>query len=1354
MQELWIKIVTVTAIVLTLSLLQLINRKKRNRSRQSFLPFAAFLYGMISVAVSFAFFEVRFTGVTLMAELLAQAGLGTKAAAEILAMNLMIGLLYMVIRLVLLGLTCLFFRKRMLLKKFTEIFYYYDERSEVWLLYDRWKPVKELFRWFIFGGGVLCGICLGLTLGTGEEGNAVIFPIVFQIVIVECFSFLGGYTEMEYVKKVGGEDSYYQRVNQFYKIREILEATFPHELLASYTGCDYASARSVSDLLDSLGGSRSEPERIVSDFFRGCSQEEIYDTDYIDAVIKMLKKENVLFFHPFYRDLGKYLVLPVMKTLLSDKKCLFITGRNSAREDMILWISELLDDYARVEALWRVKELDQKEPECEVGILSFSQLYDQKILDVNREFLEDVGFVFILEASRMLPTGQTGLSIFARQMSHLGEKPVYCIADRLTDGLVDTMSHLLQIQFGEVVAAPVARNIHTAMGWDADGDYLRQRLFDKQTRYLGNGIELAALAVKNQIPAVSWFGETKVPLRDIRWIAGQYYPALCRYMNLPVQQQSIYDRIRFIENIWSVPEEKEQFVIAEDEFLNLFAAMRTFLSRGKFQTFVNIFSESYLLRDYMRCNTQMFLSNPNLIPSIVPDYAKTERNVLLKLLILMSYREVRESEILRELSFLGIETDDVLHILSNLLRKYTDSDSSVFNVRTERKDMEGGELKGENIYSVVPEIFEEKFGRSLKNACYVCEEEKENRYMDARLFGHVTQTILQGQGVVYDGKYYVVRQISRNTGVILRRASGLYDGRKYYRQIRKYCLGASGASEILSVRTVMDIELTKARVDFQVMTSGYLEMNSSHDLRSARVVDLTADPHIEDCRRAYRSKTILKMRLPDTDGKMRFTICMLLSEILKSVFPDGWQYLAVTAVMPRDTGGMLNYLVYGLEGEADEECIYILEDSELDLGLLEAMEKNLFSLFEIMTDFLGWHFEKMREPAAKDPKVVTPEFPDMDGKRRRGFLNMAMRIRQLFGGKKEKEEPMELSAEEAEKKPAGKRKQRAGAGNVSWEESGNDRNESPDLIAVDGTDIFDEDSQDEDNEGFEEYFEEIGITPIEKTRYQTECFLKFGFAEIDSRIRLEDVRRYLTVRGFGQNALVKARKRDRLKASLIDSEAVNHCDFCGLPLSGVSFDKLTDGRIRCHDCSASAIHSVKEFQDLFGQCLGMTESFFSIDFKTDITVKTADARKIARGYGSVFSPSTDVAVRVVGYARREGGKFSLYVENGSPRLAAMEIMVHELTHIWQYRNWKDGEIARAYPEKYKRDIVYEGMAEWASLQYMYLIGEYSYAQKQEALLEERTDIYGIGFRMYREKYPIIRDFSLVRLTPFTQFPPL
>ena len=286
------------------------------------------------------------------------------------------------------------------------------------------------------------------------------------------------------------------------------------------------------------------------------------------------------------------------------------------------------------------------------------------------------------------------------------------------------------------------------------------------------------------------------------------------------------------------------------------------------------------------------------------------------------------------------------------------------------------------------------------------------------------------------------------------------------------------------------------------------------------------------------------------------------------------------------------------------------------------------------------------------------------------------------------------------------------------------------------------------------------LMPIKPSRYQKECFLKFGFDEIDARLSIEDVNSYLRVRGWSNSDLTKARRRTELEDNLIDLNAENFCDFCGVPLTGVSFDRLADGRTRCNDCSMTAINEVDEFRELFRNAEMMMENTFNITIPASIAVKTTDARTIAKHTGQVFTPSTKVAARVLGFAQRKGGKYSLFIENGSPRLAAVDTTTHEMTHIWQYLNWNDGEIIRIYRQyrpaltKMARDIVYEGMAMWSAIQMLYAMGETYYAQQQEQLAAARNDIYGIGFRLYRDRYDLTRNGDAPVLSPFASFPPL
>lgn len=1407
-----IKIVCSIVIIAICSyLLCCINLHKNKRCFQRNIPIIATMYGVVASIVVFRNID----------KIVEAMEMGEDAQyIHILLTNCIVLGAFIFIKIIAIALERKVTEKQFI-KGWANNFYQFDTDYNEWFLLDSWCNVRKLFKQFVGLYVSFIGVFLGLTWCYGEETYLwlQITPVVLLLVVIEIYNFLNGYTKVEFQHNVIGDESSSERISNFYRIRDVYERLFPNEVLAAYTGCEFTQQKGVTDFLKQLEDSSDNVEEITAEFFSMREGKETYDVDYVQAVVKLMKKENVIFLNPFYRDLGKYIVLPIVNALVSNQNCLVILGRNSTKEDVKEWLYGLIKDYCKVDSIWRIGELSREGDECEIGIIGFNELYDIKVIEENREFLSKTGFVFILEPSLVINTGQIGFSIVAEQMREYGLDPVYCISDRMVEGLVDTMSHLLRERITEVVAPPVPRYIYTGMSWNADGDYLRQNLFEKQTRYLGNGFELAAVAIKNQIPEVAWVSEAKAPIKDLKWIVGQYYTSLCKYMNLPIQQQSIYDKIQFKSNLWSIEQKKEQFLIVDDEFCNMFAMMRAYLSRAKQQVFINVLSENYLLRDYMRCNSQIFTSNPNVIPSIVPDYAKTERNTILKLLFMMAYKPVNEKEIKNELDLINYPSTDVFHSLSTLVEEYTFAKESIFVINSVQKQGEVAGMETEMFYSISKEAFEKYLQKSLKNAYFVVENEnKQEEFIDAKLYNQVIQTILPGQYIIYDGKYYKVKDVSVETGVILRRAADLYDGRKYYRQQRKYVVSAPEKEVIISYKKIMDVEIATLRVDFSVTTNGYLEMNSNNDLRNAREISLQYNKSINEFTREYKNKNVLRIKLPETTNHERFTICLLLMEMFRTIFPNTWHYLGVMTKRPDNIEGMLNYTVYDLQGDIEDDYIYIVEDSDMDLGLLEAVEKNFMRFMEILSDFIVWHFEKMREPAYKDPvkkEIVMPE----DQKRKKGIAKLLERIARIFGVKKEEEIKIEeekesLDAPKDEENPEEEKQEETKpekeysleeekTTSVAVEEALIDVEESKeevseaeytldedektvseevreeeikseevmedtpeednieineqsdsDVMSIDGTDIFDNEADPEHEEYFETCFRELGITEKEETRYQKECYLKYGFAEIDSRIELDGVRKYLKTRGWAKSDLAKARRRDVFADTILDLKAENRCDFCGIPISGVSYERVNDGRIRCNDCSATAVNTVEEFQKIFRHVLTTMQSFYGIEYKVGIGVKMTDAREIGRGAGMIFKPSKEYAARVLGYAQRRKGTYRLLVENGSPRLAMIDTMVHEMTHIWQYLNWDDNQIKQIYGEGSNRDIVYEGMAMWSAIQYLYMIGETSYAAKQELIASKRTDAYGVGFNLYKEKYPLIKDSAIISVSPFTVFPPL
>ena len=1381
-------LISIIIVILAAVFQNLINLRKSNRKYQSVAVIGVIVYCIIAVIAVFGNQD------SIAGEI---KGIAVSRNTDVIMSNLSAAIGFLILKGIFVVTGKLSLRKNSSPKNIKENrFYSYDPELEGWFLQEKWINVIPVCRALAWMGTGISIIYFALVSGGKLNGDTMyMMPVAIQLIFGEIYNYLNGNISQEERNRIAGDDSTAQNISNFYRIRDIYEKLFAPNVLSANTATDYTSKASVVDRLKDLEKSEDDIDGIVSSYFT-LKDDETYDVDGIEATLNLMKGKNTIFSTPFYRKNGKYVTLPVINTLLKGKKVLVVVGRKSVQDDLSAWLKETLESHSRIKSLWRIAQIEERETDCEVGIINFEQLYDIRIFEKNRSFFKNTGFVLLHEPSIILGTGQIGLDIIADELNQ-SKRPVYCVMDRMVDGLVDTVSHIFNTEFIDVIAAPVPRSMYTGMSWNADGDFLRQKLFKKETRYLGDGIELASVAVKNQIPKVIMIGEKKAPMKDIKWIAGQYFHVISKYMNIPVQQSNLYKKIEFIPNLWFSSDDKEQFIIVEDEFCNMFSMIRTYLSMGERQTFVNVLSENYLLRDYMRCNSQMFMSDCNAIPSIVPDYAKTERNTFIKLMLLMSMRPVRESEIFKQLNLADYDTKNVYDSIVALIKKYTSLNENVLMSEPFEDNSAIRPSEKEMAYRLSGEISESDFSETIKVAYFTIEDEKNRTEpIDAELYGHITQAVLPGQFVTYEGKYYKVKSISPEYGVILRRASDLYDGRKYYRQVRNYRL--DNCNNVVDNYNVMDIGVSVINCDISVETTGYLEMESNDNLRTARLIEFKENKYNSYIRN-YKNKNVLRIKLPETDVNERFTLCMLLSETFKTVFPELWVYIAVVAARPDDISGMLNYMVYPVEGDYNEEYIYIIEDSDIDLGLIDAIEKNLMRIMEIIADFMDWHFEKMREPMQKDPVIGEVVLPEDEQKRRGLFLRMASVISRLLGGKKaepvsigsvesvenkkpeaplstDEEEPIEVQTSEEQAEPESV--EEGGEKVYTFDEAENDDNDESEAVPknsdagekectsdnpaptdaeiaeMDGTDIFDNEEDPYIDQVLEESFEEIGIGKVEKTRYQNECFLKFGFEKLDSRLKLEELKQYFNMRGWNRNSLREARKKEPFMDNELDFDAVNHCDFCGRPLSGVSYEKLNDGRTRCNECSTSAINSEKDFVELFNNILGTMQSFYNIEFKTKINAVMADAGVIAKGVGQIFVPSTDVTARVLGFAQRKHGKYSVFIENGSPRMAAIDTIVHELTHIWQYLNWNDKAICEAYGNGRNRDIVYEGMAMWAAIQYLYLIGEDSYAYQNELIAERREDIYGVGFRLYREKYPLIKDSSVSGKTPFFIFPPL
>ena len=316
--------------------------------------------------------------------------------------------------------------------------------------------------------------------------------------------------------------------------------------------------------------------------------------------------------------------------------------------------------------------------------------------------------------------------------------------------------------------------------------------------------------------------------------------------------------------------------------------------------------------------------------------------------------------------------------------------------------------------------------------------------------------------------------------------------------------------------------------------------------------------------------------------------------------------------------------------------------------------------------------------------------------------------------------------------------------------------------------LFEEEpKQDETMEQVSEDIEENVLTeneidaPVEKSSspstdetvaYHERYYLKYGDGKRNTALDLDGTKAFLQEIEFDGGELRKAREGKTYAENLRHAEQSKnnqmYCSYCGTELSGVEFFRLPDGRIRCNTCSDTVVKSKDEVEALCKRVVENLDNFFGATIDVPVSIEVTDERKLKRKLGIPLDTRDSQSMLILGVAVNKKKRYSIILENGAPRISLIATFAHELTHIWQYTHWDNNKKLKKCA-KSKRLLIYEGMAKWVEIQYLYLVGETNVARREEYITRNRQDEYGIGFCLYEDRYPLTREAMNCEETPFT-----
>ncbi|MBQ9004395.1 MAG: hypothetical protein IJ087_21350 [Eggerthellaceae bacterium] len=941
-----------------------------------------------------------------------------------------------------------------LLRPFYNIAYYYDRDESKWLLRMRYSELRGAVANMHKAAVVLALVLLALSLRFSESlafANPF-YPVFLPLILGEVRFYFEGLNAPEYRKLMGIDPDEAERVRDYLALQKAAADMFPTRFMESHLrNARQAKAVTSEEYLDMLktspvyeerlageyagavyaamveffsGGKSEKPDeegegRVkgavekaehaeeASAFFRDADFSETFriEADQIQAMVKMLKRENVIFATPFFRDFREFFFFPVNRSLMQGDNVLVLDCQGDLGDAARRWVTSGLHAASSVQGLWNCGDLsdDSVAAALDVGLLSAFHLNDFAFLESRRAFLTNVGFVIILHPSSMVAVTQIGFS----RLTHLMRDPstiTYAAFDMNVSGLVDTLSHAARAQFVEVSAMPNLSLLNCGIHWRAEGDDLHTTLFEDVSHYLGAGTELGAFSLRMGVESVEWSAHTAAPLKDIRWISNQYYRNITSYAELENSQSALEGALTMNCGLWNTPETEHGYYIVEDEFCNLLEMQRQYSTRASASSFVNVISGNYLLRDFMRFNERVFLNDARVLSLVVADFQRSLRNYLIELIAILLLHDVSTYEIALRLHLLGVDVEPEQVFAYCVGSKERPGKIDEYGLVP---DGHGYACIGVKTVEITDEIDQEMtrvdylyvydgerrdelvhLTSYVRYAFYIAEDEVEkDRHLGSCLFGQVHQRYLPGQFITLQGKYYEVLSITPDSGMILRRAADHYERRVYYRQVKSYLLGCcrevvddmagefheglAGVGEAMLRKRLISqgsdaVEITMLTADVEVRTLGYLHMVDYADIEGSSFVALDDDMVRP---RRYVQKNVLRIVFRGADDAQLVTVAVLLNELMRTMYACDYEYISVVPALREPVSDYtelgLRGVVHPLEAFRGDDTVaspalYVIEDSIVDIGLVSSFERNAERFMAIVQRFLSWH-ESMLE---------------------------------------------------------------------------------------------------------------------------------------------------------------------------------------------------------------------------------------------------------------------------------------------------------------------------------------------------------------------------------------------------------
>ncbi|MCM3691067.1 hypothetical protein [Neobacillus niacini] len=809
------------------------------------------------------------------------------------------------------------------------------------------------------------------------------YPIISFVLLMEIAWFLNGQKVPYSEGSIAGNDAVSRRLTTFEELYHQYKELWEDRLLSAgiirenehfhHRKNHFAYEIISLDL---------EHQLIIHSICEGLKKKNILiDESYTTMMSEIIQEHDVMIEDVNYNDFSSYFFPALYHLLAKNKKILIITHSQGAAEEAVEWVSKGMREVSGVDQLWKVgtylNALEQN-MNSDVLIVSPDTLKEKRFLHYLRqlESTKTLEGVLLLQAEKLLPNYSTIIHAFNLNVRNIiGKKPQYIILTEWYEGLEHTVRSLLQCEPRGIVASSSTSQYLHYMVWKNEGEkWFQHKILPKIShRKLEAEVVLSMPALKANIEPIHFINQQNTNVYEsIQEIMDMKQLLFDLGFDLETLDQMV-KMIQIQDSNLSIPIGDFTLLLIRDDYYNLVRLLNLWKGTGKVSSFVHIISPPYLIRDYLADQLDFFMSTNRTIAPLAPRLSQSRWSIAYSLLERLCHFYIMEEEVESYLRRAKIDSyrsivEGVHELFSNafgpkLVYRFTIESEELITFNRSEKDF----VKKKRYR--IPYSAKEKI---LPKGFRFIQIKQHNKCLSEIFEGHIYQQYLPGQYHSFNGEHYKIQNVDVEHGVVEVTFEHIFE-KKYYRPITEYKISQMSEEHNFESKNIsfeqFDVFIGALKADVRINTSGYVEFSEMVNLKSMKVHSYHQD---EQVKRHYENGHILCMEIRSNLGgiensaKIEFTLALLLNELFLSLFPETHHFVKACARLDESffdqtdsQSKKLQLISPSLQVDDDPEeegkiRLYIIEDSPIHLGILEAISHNWEKIFDILNDYLFW----------------------------------------------------------------------------------------------------------------------------------------------------------------------------------------------------------------------------------------------------------------------------------------------------------------------------------------------------------------------------------------------------------------